>query len=98
MQLVTLRLEAAALVSKAQFTPDPDSGPSAEAARIGDREVYLPELGGMVACPVYLRDSLRAGNRLKGPAIIEQMDTTTVLLADMTAYVDPFLNLVLEFN
>lgn len=98
VQLVTLRLEAAALVSKAQFTPDPDSGPSAEAARIGDREVYLPELGGMVACPVYLRDSLRAGNRLKGPAIIEQMDTTTVLLADMTAYVDPFLNLVLEFN
>jgi N-methylhydantoinase A len=98
VQVVTLRLEAAALVSKAQFTADPDSGPSADAARTGERDVYLPELGGMVSCPVYLRDRLRAGNRLQGPAIIEQMDTTTVLLADMTAFVDPFLNLVLEFN
>lgn len=98
VQVVTLRLEAAALVSKAQFTPDPDGGPSAEDAHTGHRDVYLPELGGMVACPVYLRDRLRAGNRLKGPAIIEQMDTTTVLLPGMTAHVDPFLNLVLEFN
>lgn len=98
VQVVTLRLEAAALVSKAQFTAEPNSGPSAEAALIANRDVYLPELGGMVSCPVYRRDRLRAGNRFQGPAIVEQMDTTTVLLADMTAQVDPFLNLVLEFN
>lgn len=98
VQVVTLRLEAAALVSKAQFTPEPDSGPSGEEALTGKRDVYLPELGGMVSCPVYRRDRLRAGNRFQGPAIVEQMDTTTVLLADMTAQVDPFLNLVLEFN
>lgn len=98
VQVVTLRLESGALVSKAQFTADPYEGPSADAARIGNRDVYLPELGGMVACPIYARERLRVGNSFTGPAIIEQMDTTTLVLADMTAYVDPFLNLVLEFN
>ncbi len=31
------------------------------------------------------RDALRAGNRLAGPAIVEQMDTTTVLFPGQSA-------------
>ena len=38
----------------------------------------------------------RAGNRFAGPAIVEQMDSTTVLLPGMTATVEPYLNLILE--
>jgi N-methylhydantoinase A len=56
----------------------------------------MPEAGGFVACPVYDRDRLRAGNRIAGPAIIEQMDATTVVLPAMTARVEPYLNLILE--
>lgn len=33
---------------------------------------------------------------IHGPAIVEQMDTTTVILPDMTGTVDPYLNLILE--
>ena len=45
---------------------------------------------------MYDRDKLQAGNRIAGPAIIEQMDATTVVLPDMVARVEPYLNLILE--
>ncbi len=47
-------------------------------ALIEKREVWFPETG-FVATPVYDRDRLAANCRLSGPAIIEQMDTTTVV-------------------
>jgi N-methylhydantoinase A len=96
VQLVTFRVEASGLVPKASFAAQPDAGPDASAAIIGRRDVWLPERGGFVACPVYERDALRAGNRFAGPAIVEQMDATTVVLPGMTAHVEPYLNLILE--
>ncbi|MBW6398244.1 hydantoinase/oxoprolinase family protein [Roseomonas sp. HJA6] len=97
VQLVTFRLEATGLVAKANFVPQPDAGPDAAPALIGHRDVWMPEAGGWVSCPLYDRAALRAGNRIAGPAIIEQMDATTVLLPGMTALVEPYLNLILEF-
>ncbi len=96
VQLVTFRIEAAGLVPKAEFRSQPDAGPDASAAITGTREVWLPEAGGFVACPVYDRGLLRSGNAFAGPAIVEQMDTTTVLLPGMIGRVDPYLNLILE--
>lgn len=96
VQIVTLRVEAAGLVSKAEFNRLPDAGADASAARIGAREVWMPEVGGFTECVVYSRDALKPGNRIDGPAIVEQMDTTTVILPDMQATVDSYLNLVLE--
>ena len=65
-------------------------------AIVGQREVWLPEAGGFVSCPIYDRDRLDAGNRIVGPAIVEQMDTTTIILPGMTARVEPYLNMILE--
>jgi N-methylhydantoinase A len=96
VQLVTFRVEAAGLVRKATFEPRDDTGPDASHAIVGQREVWLPEAGGFVSCPIYDRDRLDAGNRIAGPAIVEQMDTTTIILPGMTARVEPYLNMVLE--
>ena len=96
VQLVTFRVEASGVVSKASFQPQQDHGPDASGAIIGKRDVFMPEAGGFVACPVYDRDKMRAGNRLTGPAIIEQMDATTVVLPGMMAHVEPYLNIILE--
>jgi N-methylhydantoinase A len=96
MQLVTFRVEAAGIVPKATFKPQPDAGPDTASAIIARRDVWLPEAGGFVTCPVYDRDHLRAGNRIAGPAIVEQMDATTVVLPGMVARVEPYLNLVME--
>lgn len=96
VQLVTFRVEAAGLVKKASFAPQPKAGADASAAIMDRREVWLPEAGGFVACPVYDREKLRAGNVIQGPAIVEQMDTTTLVLPGMVARVEPYLNLILE--
>jgi N-methylhydantoinase A len=95
VQLVTFRVEAAGVVPKASFQPQPDAGPDASGAVVARREVWLPEAGGFISCPVYERDRLRPGNCVAGPAIIEQMDATTLVLPDMVARVEPYLNLVL---
>ncbi|HEY1933432.1 MAG TPA: hydantoinase/oxoprolinase family protein [Acetobacteraceae bacterium] len=96
VQLVTFRIEATGLVQKATFQPEPDAGPDASAAVVAWREVWLPDAGSIVSCPVYDRDKLRAGNRIAGPAIVEQMDATTLVLPGMVGRVDRYLNLVLE--
>ena len=96
VQLVTYRVEAIGFVPKAEFRPEPDAGPDASAAIMGRREVWFPEAGGFVDCALYDRDKLKSGNLIEGPAIIEQMDATTVLLPGMTARVEPYLNLILE--
>ena len=96
VQLVTFRVEAAGVVPKAAFVPQPDAGADASAAIKARREVWLPEAGGFVTCPVYDRDRLHAGNRIVGPAIVEQMDATTVVLPGMDAWVEPYMNLILE--
>ena len=97
IQLVTFRVGATGLVAKAAFRAFPDGGADASAAKIGERDVWMPEAGGFTACPIYDRAKLNPGNRITGPAIIEQMDTNTIVLPDMLVTVEPHRNLILEF-
>jgi N-methylhydantoinase A len=65
-------------------------------ARRGRRSVYFAELGKAVATPAYSRDGLRAGNRIDGPALVEEHASTTVLLPGDRLRVDGFGNLDIE--
>jgi N-methylhydantoinase A len=96
VQLVTLRLEATGLVRKATLNAYPDRGPDASGAIIARRPVWFPEAGDFVDTPVYSRDELHPGNCFTGPAIVEQMDTTTVVPPGMSARIDAYLNLIME--
>ena len=46
--------------------------------------------------PLYDRDALLAGNRLPGPAIVHQLDATTLVLAGQRARIDAHGSLWLE--
>jgi len=96
MQLVTFRAEAIGIVPKAELRPQREAGPDPSAAETGRRDVWLRQASGFVSCPLYDRDRLAAGNRIPGPAIVEQMDATTLIPAGAAATVDPFLNLLLD--
>jgi N-methylhydantoinase A len=52
------------------------------------RKVELPGSPHRQEVPVLARPGLRAGNVVAGPAIIEEMDSTTVILAGQEAKVD----------
>jgi N-methylhydantoinase A len=96
MQLVTFRAEATGTVRKAELRPGPDAGPDPWEAQFGHRDVWLQEVGKFVSCPLYDRDRLTAGNRIEGPAIVEQMDATTLIPLGALATVDPYANLIME--
>jgi len=61
-------------------------------ARSGKRRAYF-ESGGWVETAVYQRDALLAGNRIVGPALIEEHATTTVLQPGDSLLVEPYGNL-----
>ena len=69
--------------------------PPREAQR-GRRGVYFSELGRSVPTPAFARDALRAGNRIAGPALVEEYASTTVLLPGDSLRVDDFGNLVID--
>jgi N-methylhydantoinase A len=98
MQLVTFRAEATGTVRKPDLRPAEDAGPDPAPAEYGRRDVWLGEESRFIACPLYDRDRVAAGNRLVGPAIVEQMDATTFLPPGATAKVDPYLNLIIELG
>jgi N-methylhydantoinase A len=60
------------------------------------RDVYEPALGRMVAFSVYQRADLDPGSELVGPALVEEGQTTTVVPASFTLFVDGAGYLVLE--
>jgi len=96
VQFVTFRLEAVGMVRKAEMRPSPMAGPDPAAAKTGERPVYFPDLGGFVETSLYDRAKLQPGNELVGPAIVDQLDATTVILPGQTAVVDTYRNLIIS--
>jgi N-methylhydantoinase A/oxoprolinase/acetone carboxylase beta subunit len=65
-------------------------------AQKGTRKVYFPEAGGFVECAVYDRYRLAPGTPVIGPAVIEERETTVVLLPRDRAAVDAHGNLNID--
>ena len=61
-------------------------GTDPKAAATGRQKVYME--GKDLTATVYDRRKLRAGNRIKGPAIIVEMDSTSVILPKHHGVVD----------
>ncbi|HRE29599.1 MAG TPA: hypothetical protein PK954_23355, partial [Anaerolineales bacterium] len=57
-------------------------------AHKGHRPVYFPEQGGFVSAPIYDRQRLGPGAQLRGPALIEERESTIVVRPGQSARVD----------
>jgi N-methylhydantoinase A len=97
--LVSLRLTVTGLMKK------PSPRQVAEGARkpekdalLRSKEVYFRESAGFVPTPVYKRTSLRRGNEIEGPALIEEHASTTVIAPGDRMTVDAFANLVIAIG
>ncbi len=91
VEVYQLHLTAIGKTPKPSFKPyEPVSqAPESPAER---REVYFGE-DGWIDTPVYERDALAAGTTVAGPAIINQLDSTTVIPPHTTAQIDEWLNI-----
>jgi len=93
---VTFRAEALGVVQKADL-PRSNAGPSdATRAIVGQRDVWFPETRSFTDTTILSRDLLASGMTFSGPAIIEQMDTTTLVPPGTKVWVDEIENLILE--
>ncbi|MDP6531014.1 MAG: hydantoinase/oxoprolinase family protein [Arenicellales bacterium] len=68
---------------------------STPVAQADTRDVYFEEANGFTACPIYQRQNLCPGAEFQGPAIIEQLDTTTVIHPGQTVSVDDWGSLII---
>ena len=66
--------------------------------RKGERPVYFPEWREHRATPVYDRDALSAGERLQGPAIIEERSSTLVVGPGASLEVAASGNIIVTFG
>ncbi|MDE0213488.1 MAG: hydantoinase/oxoprolinase family protein, partial [Deltaproteobacteria bacterium] len=95
-EIVTFRLLAEIAVPRLT-PPSLETGdPGVEHAIIGRRPLFDLKREEFVEAVVLDRGRLLAGNRIDGPAVIEQLDATTVVHESQHATVDTFGNLVIE--
>jgi N-methylhydantoinase A len=92
-ELVTLRaaVQGRGINVKRQVVAAGGSDP--KAAAVGKQKSFMN--GKDVTATVYDRAKLRAGNKVKGPAIVMEMDSTTVILPKHTGTVDKYGNILI---
>jgi N-methylhydantoinase A/oxoprolinase/acetone carboxylase beta subunit/N-methylhydantoinase B/oxoprolinase/acetone carboxylase alpha subunit len=91
VEVVNLRLTAIGEMKKAPRKRIAE-GKRAEAARVDGRQVYFAS-SGFVETPVYDRELLGKGDRIEGPAIVEDFGATTVIFPGSRCGVDEWGNL-----
>lgn len=92
IQIVNISVKALGLLD----VPDLPTLSEAPPAPPRESRQALFGLGARVATPVFHRDDLVAGQRIEGPAIIEQMDTTVLVFPGDICTVDRWGNLVID--
>lgn len=100
VQVVNLRLKLEVAMEKPKVAAQNAGGADPSAAQIGEAEVVFQEdaanPAGATLSPLYQREQLTCGNRIVGPALVIQMDSTTVVPPAWGGVVDPYGNLLLE--
>ena len=96
VEFVAHRLTATGEIAKPSIREwDRGTGDLA-AAQKERRQVYFAECDGYVECPIYDRYGLGVGCVVRGPAVVEEIDSTAVVHPDFQFEVDRFGNLVVS--
>jgi N-methylhydantoinase A len=93
LQLVTFRLRVVSPTARPRAMNG--STTRQHGSSSGRRPVIFEDPDCPVSCDLYERGSLAAGQRINGPAVIEQMDTTTIVPPGFSALAHQSGNLFL---
>jgi N-methylhydantoinase A len=91
VEIYRLNVHAVGLVPKPNLLPARSE--SREPEPYDHRDVWFEREDASISTPVFMRETLSRGARFEGPAIIEQVDSTTVVPPDATAEIDEWLNI-----
>ena len=98
-EIVSLRSAVTGTMQKPPLEPI-EAGAEApvDAAKAGSRRIYFGEETGFVDTPAYNRSHFLAGNRIEGPAVIDEHASTTLIEPGDFAIVDAYGNLVISVH
>ena len=90
IELINLRLTSTGKTAKPKFKKEEYDELDPSKALKKKRKVYLPLKGDFEEVPVYDGHKLRYGNRVEGPAVIEQVNTTTFVTPEYNILCDKY--------
>lgn len=93
-ELVTLRVRVQSKPIMVEERQIEGGGSDPEQARIGKEQIFIDDK--RQKAEVYDRRKFKAGNRIVGPAIAVEMDSTTVILPEHEGEVDVFGNIIIR--
>ncbi len=93
IEVSTFRVRCVLRLPKPALRALPADGPDASHALKGTRPVFFRD--DFLLTPIYAAESLRPGNVVSGPAVIEGAATTVVVHPGQAVHVDPHLNLIM---
>ncbi len=93
VEIVTLRVDAEGIFPSPSMHALPPAR-EVEQARAGTQVVHLEK--GPIEAGIYIRERLGSGACIEGPAILTQLDATTLLLPRQIGVVDRFGNLIVS--
>lgn len=91
-EIVNVRLRAVGVTEKPRLSRSRRS--KRKAVPLRSARAYIGK--GPVTVPVFRREDLDVGTVIKGPAIITEYSSTTLIPHDRAATIDPWLNLIME--
>ena len=96
-EIVNLRVLGDIVGAGLDLTPLP-MGDGQPAVSLGERQAYSPSRGEMISFVVYDRAKLSRGMAFRGPCIIEEITSTTIVDADGAVEIDDFGSLVITLE
>lgn len=95
IEIVNLRATALGKVDRINFSEEKAEGRDVRDAIVdANHKAYFD--GDFVTTPVYDRALLDVGHHIEGPAIITQVDTTTLILPGYIGDIDAFRNIIIN--
>lgn len=95
VELINMRLTCIGRTEKPSFLIEDYDGLDPAKAYKKHRQVYLPDRRDYKDIPVFDGERLHYGNRIEGPAIIEQVNTTTFVTPEYACTVDSYGSFIL---
>ncbi len=90
IDLINIRVQAVGITDKPAYRELDRAGDDPAPALKGERRIVLPESGREQVVPVYDGDRLQFGNRIAGPAIIEQVNTSFLVSSSYDCVCDAY--------
>ena len=90
VEIINVRVQSVGRTEKPSYKEEPFDGADPKAAEKGRRKVYIPETNAFAEVPVYDGHALKHGNKIVGPAMIEQVTTAIFVSQSYDCVCDRF--------